>query len=361
MIKTEYLTKSREKEYEDFLVKSSQSSLYYSLKYRDFLKSFIEIEDKFIIALVENKIVGAFPAYLKINPKYGNVLNSSCFYGSHGGAVIDESLPEVIKTKVKKALLAQFLTLEKEYDCISSTIVSSPFEKDLDFYRENYPFSFNNHRLAQILELPPQGKNRDYSETFLQSLPSSSLRRNIRRAKRHPDIKIFPSEDLDQWQKFWQIHQENMLSLSAVPKPFSMLLSLKKNFTFGQDYRIYLAELNGEIISGLLVIYFNKTAEYFMPAVKSEHRKLQTNTLIIFQSMVDAAERGCQYYNFGGTSKSQQSLYEFKARWGSKDLNYEYFVKYNREISYFKKIGRENIAQTYEYFFVVPFDLLTNA
>lgn len=352
----DYVSQKQKKSYNDFLLKRKDSLIYYSLKFRDFLKSFIKIEDKFLVAEDKGKILGIFPCFIKINQKYGNVLNSSPFYGSNGGIVVDETLSKLKQKEVKRGLLSKFYKLEQEYQCISSTIITSPFQKDLDFYRENFQVQYTDYRLGQIMNLPIISEN--FEEKLLNNFPSRSLRRNIRWAKKQ-GLEINESEDLDDWKKFWKIHQENMLTLGGVPKPFSMFESLKTYFIYGKDYKIWLAKKDNQIISGLLILYFNKTAEYYTPAVKEDFRRFHSNTLLIFGSMVDAIKNGYKYYNFGGTSASQESLREFKRRWGSQDLRYEYFVKFNKDTDYFKKIGRENLSQAYEYFFVFPFGLLT--
>ena len=44
------------------------------------------------------------------------------------------------------------------------------------------------------------------------------------------------------------------------------------------------------------------------------------------KQMLDAASRGFQRFNFGGTWKNQESVYRFKNRWDATDIPYRYYI-----------------------------------
>jgi len=96
-----------------------------------------------------------------------------------------------------------------------------------------------------------------------------------------------------------------------------------------------------------------------MPVIKAEHRSSQPLSLIIYEAMLEAAEQGYKYWNWGGTWKSQDGVYRFKKRWNTQDKPYYYFTKVmNSELI---ALPRETIEEEYAGFYVLPFNSLKGA
>lgn len=64
--------------------------------------------------------------------------------------------------------------------------------------------------------------------------------------------------------------------------------------------KVYVAEFEGKIIAANLVLFFNETAIYLHGASGNLHRNLMAPFLLQWQAILDAKERGCKYYDFGG-------------------------------------------------------------
>jgi lipid II:glycine glycyltransferase (peptidoglycan interpeptide bridge formation enzyme) len=76
---------------------------------------------------------------------------------------------------------------------------------------------------------------------------------------------------------------------------------LKMLESFPQDLlKIYVAEYDGKIISANLVLFFGKTATYLHGASGDSHRNVMAPFLLQWQAILDAKERGCASYDFGG-------------------------------------------------------------
>src|SRR5690606_25876230 len=93
-------------------------------------------------------------------------------------------------------------------------------------------------------------------------------------------------------------------------------------------------EQNGEKIAALLLFYYNKTVEYFTPAVVEKYRNLQPTALIIYQAMLDAHKQGYSNWNWGGTWLSQGGVYDFKKKWGTTEYRYFYYTNVIDETLY---------------------------
>lgn len=53
-----------------------------------------------------------------------------------------------------------------------------------------------------------------------------------------------------------------------------------------------IASLDGRPVAALLLLYFNRTVEYFAPVIEHEYRSRQPLSFLIWQGMLDAVHRG---------------------------------------------------------------------
>lgn len=110
------------------------------------------------------------------------------------------------------------------------------------------------------------------------------------------------------------------------------------------------------MIAALLVFYYNRTAEYYMPVISAEHRPLQPLSLILEVALLEAQGRGCRWWNWGGTWQSQEGVYRFKNKWGATVGTYRYYTQLNHEPLLKWSSGR--ILEAFPGFYVVPFSAL---
>jgi len=72
--------------------------------------------------------------------------------------------------------------------------------------------------------------------------------------------------------------------------------------------------------------------------------------------MKDATKKKCKYWNWGGTWLSQTGVYQFKKRWGTHDLKYNYYT--NLIDNSILNLSKEDLLREYPYFYVLPFSAL---
>lgn len=127
-----------------------------------------------------------------------------------------------------------------------------------------------------------------------------------------------------------------------------------------KDYDLMYARKEGIIIAGLLVYFFKNIVDYSVPAIRYEYSIEQGTSLLIYQGMKKAITNGYKYWNFGGTSENQPSLHRFKARWGTRDYPYYYYVLQHRDIGHILQMTPQYILGEYKWFYVLPFSELRN-
>ncbi len=150
-----------------------------------------------------------------------------------------------------------------------------------------------------------------------------------------------------------------MSAMGGLAKSQEFFASIPSHLRAGEDFDVWVARADGSIVAGLLVLYGNSVAEYFTPAVEHDHRSGQPMALILLRAMVDAAERGCSAWNWGGTWTSQDGVFRFKRKWGAQESRYRYFVKVND--GELLDSTPEELQERFPHFYVAPYSALRSS
>ncbi|MDP1801682.1 MAG: peptidoglycan bridge formation glycyltransferase FemA/FemB family protein [Bacteroidota bacterium] len=339
-----------ENEFSELLLSTSTNLLYSSLPYLKLLQYFLNCEVIIITVLKDKSIVGCFPLAFKNNLKHGCVCNSLPFYGSNGGMIVSESVTD--KNEVRTILKQEFEKIVQHKSCVAYTIISNPLDVETDnWLRNNVSHDQIDERIGQITHFPKGivDIENDLMKSFEDPRP-----RNIRKAIKE-GVNIYATNDQDAIDFLYKVHYDNIKAINGIPKEKKFFDLIPKFFN-NTEYKIYIAEYKGERVGALLLFYFNKTVEYFTPAVIESHRNLQPTSLIIYKAMIEAIKDGYENWNWGGTWLTQGGVYDFKKKWGTTDHHYFYYTKIYKEDLYTS--SKEFLLQEYPYFFVLPFSSL---
>lgn len=348
-VRAEELSGAREGEYEELLHSTDSALLHASLAYRRFLRAVLgdAARDRYLVAVEGGRLVGALPAFVRLNRACGNVLNSLPFYGSHGGLIVSPAAADA--GRVRGELMRAFDALAREESAVASTLISNPLAPEGEFYERATGYDLKDERTGQFTPLPSGDAA---AADALMAAFHQKTRNAIRKAQKS-GIDVSHSDSPEALRTLAAIHHENMAAIGGPSKPWEVFAAIRACFEYGRDYRVYIAEAGGEAVAALLLFYFNGTVEYFTPATRESHRALQPASLLIYEAMADAARRGFRLWNWGGPGPSQPHIYNFKKRWGTFDRPYFYYTKvYDRSIL---RRSRSELLGEYPYFYVVPF------
>lgn len=332
-------TKEFEFEYENFILNHENSMMYHSIKYFHFLNEFIKAKPLYIISRNKGKIDGVLPIMYK-DGKLGRVMNSLPYYGSNGSVLTSSE-------QTTDLILNFYNKISNHSIVASSTIITNPFEINSIFDRIN--FTHKDYRIGQFTDI---NFSENHKEKLFKKLHYKT-RNVIRKAINHNVSIVIDNSKLN---LLHQLHKENMESIGGIAKRSGIIDQIKKTFKGNEDYKVYIAKYQNKIVAGLLVFYFKKTVEYYMPVINSEFRKLQALSLLIFDAMTEASTLGFKCWNWGGTWETQKGVYSFKKKWGTHDKNYYYLTKVNNEEIY--QVDKEILLREYSNFYVLPFKSL---
>lgn len=327
--------------YEAFLLARPETLLYQSWRYQRLLLDLLGCRQQGLLALDEHGNVLAALPLMAMDGPLGTVLNSLPFYGSNGALIGENSA-------ARAELVAVYRRLVQAPGMAASTLIENPL---VPGGADGLLYDLTDERIGQLTPLPPAG---DEDAALMQSFHYKT-RNMVRKAEK---LGIEVVVDNGAMSFLVAVHEENMREIGGLAKPRRFFDALPQYFRPGQDYRLYVASLEGEPVAAVLVFFYNRTAEYYTPVVRKEHRDSQALSAAIFRAMCDAAAQAYAWWNWGGTWPSQDGVYRFKSRWGTRDLPYRYFISVHNPA--LLKASRAELLAAYPSFFTVPFSALAN-
>lgn len=341
MIKVEPLEYSREAEYEQFVLNHPAGMFCYGLTWRDLIRKLMDATPLYAICLEDGHIVGIMPAFL-MDGAYGPILNALPFYGCHGEPLVAEG-----HSDARAHLLQEFLSQAQKHQCVSATIIGNPYTVSKTNWEHEFTPDYTDKRIGQIMALPKAASDDDLLGQF-EGRARTAIRKAIKDGvgcRRESDFTVLP--------RLWSLHKRNMATLGGIAKPYHFYELAADMYRYGQECEIYTAVKDNREIAYLLVFHYGDKTEYFTPCVEADYRSHQPMSLLIFEAMKHAVAKKMRYWNFGGTWKSQDGVYQFKKSWGARDYAYRYFVcVLDKKLT---QVTPEQLVLAYPYFYVIPF------
>ena len=310
--------------------------MHYSPEFTQFLVNVLpETEVRVLKVVSDGQLAGILIAAIIRNPFFGTVVNSLPFFGSHGGPIAADASSST-------ALVRSFSALVEEVDAVAVTLVEDPFHSLDDALIAESGLEVVDDRIGQFTTLP--GIN---TEIALFERFHVKTRNAVRKGQRLVQ-RIEQREDAAAWNWMQSVHERSILALGGVPKPMKVFDAARK--AFGNDARLYVGSVAGRMVSGVVVILYRGTVEYFTPVVEETERDTQALSATIFAVMCELAAAGYTLWNWGGTWRSQEGVYRFKSRWGAEDWPYRYL---NRVLDpAIRHHSRDELSQAFPNFYL---------
>jgi hypothetical protein len=337
MIEVRPLRPGDEDAYTAFVTGHPDALVYHTLPYRDLLLEHLGCEAEYLVALQGGDVRGVLPA-MWASADGARILNSLPYFGSPGA-------PLAAGEAIAAALLAAWNERATDAGTAAATLVANPFRPGAAPVHD-----LGDERINQATPLAGVAG----SEAALLARAEPSAGRNLRKARR---LGVEVGREADALDELAAIHAENMARIGGRARDPGFFAATARHLRPGADYDVYTARLGGEVVAGLLVSWLGAAAEYLVPAVREQHRSDQPLAAVLARALVDAAERGLAWWNWGGSWPSQQGVQRFKRKWGGRRVTYRYYVKLNDRA--LLEQSPEALQERFGHFFVVPYAALT--
>lgn len=124
-------------------------------------------------------------------------------------------------------------------------------------------------------------------------------RSDIRKARDGGKLSVAPARTLEDWHVYYRIYQDSLERWGhgrAEGYPWSLFEAFY--FLSSPNVRLWLARLDGEIISGNLCCYAKRHVVYWHGSTLKAHLPTNAAKLVMYEAIKDACERGFTWFDF---------------------------------------------------------------
>ena len=166
-------------------------------------------------------------------------------------------------------------------------------------------------------------------------------KRNIKKAQKQ-NLSMKEARDERDVASFYKLYAATRKRLGLPAQPCLFFKTLWDEFSSAGYARILLASLDGEFMAGHFLLQFNDRTSAEAVGWDINYKDINSNHFLYWEGIEAAVYNNYKIYDFGRTSPSNQTLLDFKKRWGTKiiDLPSFYYPEFVDE----KKIDREKAA-----------------
>jgi len=173
--------------------------------------------------------------------------------------------------------------------------------------------------------LVPAGRARWHAVDLARDLDdiwqgiASSARRSIRKA-RDEGVNVRVAESLDDVRLFFELHlhvRKHKYGLLAQPWPF--FECLWKHLLSEDHGRLLLAEQDGQVIGGVLLLQWGRSLYYKFNASQPDLLGARPNDLVIWHAIEHGVATGLERLDFGLSDWDQEGLLRFKRKYATEE------------------------------------------
>lgn len=309
-----------EEEWKSYILEHPHGTLYHLPEWKSVLQQTFKYKHSFYIFARNNsrEICGMLPLININNIITGNRLVSLPFSYACGPLVNSEDV------LIKLAESAKELCKELKCNYMEIRTWGSP---------ENCSFN-DKESVAGIFEdigFQPYDELYTYILTLEQDpvqvwkkLHQKSVRWAINKAKKD-GLVVREGNNESDLKHFFELNMATKKRLGVPGHPLALFLN--QFICFGNRAKLYIAEYENKIISGIITLAFKDFILYAYGASDEKYHSHRPNNLTIWTAIEEGCKNGTKYFDFGKATKNDEGLISFKRRWGTveKKLVYYYY------------------------------------
>ena len=181
-------------------------------------------------------------------------------------------------------------------------------------------------------------------EKLKKNFHRSCVRQRITRAEKS-NLRMKVGEDDSDLYKFYRLQLMTRKRLGLPCQPYQFFESLWESFFPSNQLTLLLAEKDGETIGGIILFKYKDRISAEFAASDDKFTDISPNHYLFWEAIKLACYEGYKVFDFGRTSPSNQSLMDFKRRWGTTVIDLPQFY-YPEKLA--RKSAQEKKSRRYK-------------
>jgi hypothetical protein len=313
MIYIEEYKEKHKQEWDDFVLKSNNGTMFHRQQFLDYHKPG-KFKFHHLMIFNDNELVGLLP---------GGVIDDGKTYwsptGASYGSVVTKDIPFSLSLDIIDSLLEYFRgnNFRDIYLIPPPLIYSENYSQHLEYSMLYRKFDFELHYISHAV---PLNKNKDFFQN-IDKKAQRIIRKILRDGKLH-------AEESNDFESFYPILEKNKAKFNVKPThTLGELLKLKE--LLPDNLKLFLVYLGDIPIAGSLLFLTNrKVALCFYIMMLYEYNHLKPVFLGLYESIKWAEANGYEWFDIGVSQDTSsedpmtpsQSLIYFKERFNARGI-----------------------------------------
>ncbi len=314
MYKTEIASEDELKHWNEIISRCPYSEALHTVEWRDALKTcFKQLEPLyFTIRDRSDNIVGTLPCFI-FHPMPLVSMMLSMPWKLPGGPLI---LPEANAAEAVSSVIEKLDGISYGKRSFETTLtLPADCGPDVIHSLESNGYLTQPRNFTHILRT-----DKGYDEIW--KAYNKRIRGAVRKAKKRGVI-VRETEGEAEMMDFYRLYLALMERFNSTPKPYQLLRYLQTS----PIARLVVAQLDHQIIAGLLFLHFNSSVRLWCEASDPDFLSYRPNNAVIDYIIRWACEHGYPRVDFGASPVESEGLIAFKEEWRAEKTWFCAFTK----------------------------------
>jgi FemAB-related protein (PEP-CTERM system-associated) len=151
------------------------------------------------------------------------------------------------------------------------------------------------------------------------------VQRQIKKARKL-GVRVRVAEHREDMRTYYQLHLQTRCRKHGMPaQPLRYFNGLWDHFAETGTLRLLLAEAEGQVVAGMVLMCAGETMHYAYGASDERYLHLSPNNLLMWEAMTLGCTQGYTQFDLGRTATENAGLMGFKRGWGGEALPLPYY------------------------------------
>jgi len=263
--------------------------------------------------------------------------------GPLGGVFVSDRLTGARKQAAYQSLIERAIELAREHDCMALSLITNPFDPDVEIYRDALGPTFELENFTQFAPL-----------RSAVSADNRYLSRNLRRAHA-AGFTLSDCGSDEELEEFHDLLDRRYRELGVASPWLAFMQAVRRHLEPRGKWRLLLVRKDGALVAGTHTVRHHRVMDSLQQGVDSTCRQQSPAFLAIERTLADAAGQGVEIFNWQSSPSRQSGVYGFKQQWGGLDRRYSFLSRLFCSVDHVRRIGLAKLQQDYAWHFVVPY------